>query len=34
MDVYYHWIPGKKKSEVVVLDDLEFQEMDRVVTEA
>jgi integrase len=21
MDVYYHWIPGKKKSEVDALDD-------------
>jgi integrase len=24
MDVYYHWIPGKKKSEVDGLDDQEF----------
>jgi integrase len=22
MDVYYHWIPGKKKSEVDALDNL------------
>ena len=24
MDVYYHWMPGKKKSEVDALDDPEF----------
>jgi integrase len=24
MDVYYHWIPGKKKSEVDALDDPSF----------
>jgi integrase len=24
MDVYYHWFPGKKKSEVDALDDLSF----------
>lgn len=34
MDVYVHWIPGKKKSEVDALDDLEFQEWDNVVNEA
>jgi integrase len=30
MDVYYHWIPGKKKSEVDALDDQEFQEKVKV----
>ena len=24
LDIYYHWIPGKKKSEVDELDDLSF----------
>ncbi len=26
LDTYYHWIPGKKKSEVDGLDDIEFQD--------
>jgi integrase len=26
MDVYYHWIPGKKKAEVDELDNLGFQD--------
>ena len=25
LDTYYHWIPGKKKSEVDGLDDIKFQ---------
>jgi hypothetical protein len=29
MDVYYHWIPGKKKAEVDELDDLEFQDQSK-----
>ena len=26
MDFYFHWLPGKKKSEVDGLDDPEYQE--------
>jgi integrase len=26
MDIYYHWIPGGKKSQVDALDDVEYQE--------
>ncbi len=26
MDEYYHWMPGKKKSEVDALDDPSFQQ--------
>jgi integrase len=26
LDTYYHWIPGKKKSEVDGLDDIEYQD--------
>jgi len=25
-DIYYHWMPGKKKAEVDALDDVEYQE--------
>jgi integrase len=30
LDTYYHWIPGKKKSEVDELDDIEFQDQGMV----
>ena len=30
LDTYYHWIPGKKKSEVDGLDDIEYQDQDVV----
>jgi len=33
MDVYYHWIPGNKKSKVDALDDWEFQGRDKVVND-
>ena len=33
MDVYYHWIPGKKKSEVDELDDVEYLDGGKVVKE-
>jgi integrase len=26
LDIYYHWIPGKKKAEVDGLDDIEYQD--------
>ena len=26
MDIYYHWMPGGKKSQVDALDDVEYQE--------
>jgi len=32
MDVYYHWIPGKKKSEVDELDDQGYQGISEVST--
>jgi len=32
MDVYYHWIPGKKKSEVDELDDQQYQDISDVST--
>jgi integrase len=33
MDVYYHWMPGKKKSEVDELDDVEYLNGGKVVNE-
>jgi hypothetical protein len=31
MKIYYHWMPGKKKSEVDELDDMDFRQgADRV----
>jgi integrase len=30
MKIYYHWMPGKKKSEVDGLDDSDFRDQDRV----
>jgi integrase len=32
MDVYYHWIPGKKKSEVDELDDQEYRKVSKAET--
>jgi hypothetical protein len=28
MDFYYHWMPGKKKTEVDELDDPQYQKRD------
>ena len=30
MKIYYHWMPGKKKSEVDELDDLDFRDQNKV----
>ena len=33
MDFYYHWMPGKKKSEVDALDDPAYREEKHAVAE-